>query len=90
MSLRTSTVLTLSLLCGCSTPPVADRTLLDPPPANLLVRCPPPEQLQESKPLLTGEMAEADVDLAYLYHECAARQQALVRWVGEAVERLRR
>ena len=64
--------------------------MLDPPPANLMVRCPAPDLLSETKPLLMGDMAEADVELAFLYHTCAARQHALVKWVEEAVKRLRR
>lgn len=90
MCSRTLIALSLLALSACSTTPVAPRVLLDPPPANVLEPCPPPELLQEARPVLMGEMAEADVDLAFLYHACAARQHALARWVREAVQRLQR
>jgi len=77
-------------LAACGTVPVAERALLDPPPANLTQLCPPPAQFRETEPVLMGMMAEADAELAFLYHECAARQHALVRWIAEAVKRLKR
>jgi hypothetical protein len=37
-----------------------------------------------------GGMAEADMDLAFQYHECALRMNRLIDWVDEAVKRLER
>lgn len=90
MCSKTLVALILPALFGCSTTLVAEKTLLDPPPANLLVLCPAPEQIDEATPLLMGAMAQADVDLATQYHVCALRQHALVRWVNGAVEKLKR
>lgn len=37
-----------------------------------------------------GDMADADIALAFLYRECALRQHRLIDWVNGAVERLKR
>lgn len=75
---RTLTALSLLLLSACSTAPEVTPTL-DPAPANLRAQCPPPPRLP-NRPLLVGELAEADAELAGLYRECAARHRGLVDW----------
>ncbi len=62
---------------------------MDLPPANLLVLCLPPDQLDD-RTYLMGEFAEADSELAFLYHACAQRQHRLVEWVRKAVETIER
>jgi len=85
MFCRTLIALTLSALSACSTVPAEVLPGLDLPPANLLVLCPPPAQLDD-RPYLTGEFADADAALAFQYHDCAQRQHRLVEWVREAVK----
>jgi hypothetical protein len=97
MCSRLLIALLLLALSGCATTRgVAPLTVVDPPPGNLLVPCPPLPLLPEERPLLMGEDAEDDVLVSLQYGECAARHAALVRWwraadqqLREAVKRLR-
>lgn len=75
---KTLIALFLCLLSACSTGPEA-RPPVDPAPANLRAMCPPAAQLP-NRPLLVGELAEADAELAGLYRECRLRHQGLVDW----------
>jgi len=70
--------LCLLLLSGCST--VAAWIPRDRAPADLRQPCPPPDLLPEDRPVLMGDLVQADSDLAFQYRECAKRVDGWIRW----------
>ena len=79
-------VLLLSPLWSCSTVPVVISTV-DPPPANLTAPCDPPARLATAKPLLLGDLVEADAELAIAYRECLERYNGLRDWASGVTKR---
>lgn len=49
-------------------------------PNNLREPCPPLERLNDSKPLLAGDLVQADVDASHAYQECAKKVEGWIRW----------
>ena len=60
---------------------------MDPPPANLMAQCEPPSRLQTAKPLLLGDLVEADAELAAAYLECLKRYDGLRDWAQGVTKR---
>ena len=60
---------------------------MDPPPANLTAPCDPPARLQTQKPLLLGDLVEADAELAAAYLECLKRYDGLREWAKGVTKR---
>lgn len=54
------------------------RPAVEPPPANLTIRCLPPALLPEKANM--GDLLLADIELAGQYRECARRHDGLVDW----------
>lgn len=83
---RILTALCLPLLAtSCAAPAVLSEETIDPPQANLLALCPPPEDLPAK--LLLGDLVEADANLARQYMECARRHAGLVEWAQRMTSR---
>ena len=77
----------LALLWSCSTAPGATFTAVDPPPANLTAPCQPPSRLATARPLLLGDLVEADAELAADYLECLKRYDGLRDWAQGVTRR---
>ena len=71
-------VLLLLLVSGCSTPRVDTPKMRA--PTELRQQCQKPDPLDETKPLLLGDLIQADVELATLHGECALRVRGWIEW----------
>jgi len=71
--------LLLSVQYGCSTQRVVMK-MPDRAPTELRLPCPPLEPLDETKPLLLGDLVQADAELALQYRECARKAQGWIDW----------
>lgn len=84
MSLMMPIVLSLILLSGCSTLPGATVNL-DRAPINLRQPCLLPDRLDDSKPMILGDLIQADSDLAVQYMECREKLQGWISWEEKTV-----
>lgn len=83
------TALFLLQLSGCSTTHEGSNKTIDRAPINLRQPCPKPEQLRSDRPLLVGDLVQADIDLANQYRECAKQIDGWIEWERGVVGRSR-
>lgn len=78
----------LPSLASCSSTLRAQVNLEEPDQA-LMQPCPAAPLLDATRPLLLGELVQADVELAGLYNECRATQVGLAKYIRTVLERVK-
>ena len=78
-------VLPLFLLSGCSTMLGGIEQTTNRAPSNLRQACLPIDRLDDTKPMLLGDLIQADTDLASQYLECSKRVDGWIEWENKVI-----